>query len=86
MKASIIAIVRDNSLKIPEKSDKLLESDEIFILVDTSQVNRIMSAFGHDLKPIKKIIVIGGGRIGFNLVKDIEGYHQLIFETTFTIL
>ena len=81
LKASIIAIVRDNSLKIPEKNDKLLESDEIFILVDTSQVNRVMSAFGLDLKPIKKIIVIGGGRIGFNLVRDIEEYHTDINAT-----
>ena len=81
LKASIIAIVRDNNLKIPEKSDKLIESDEIFILVDTTQVNRVMSAFGLDLKPIKKIIVIGGGRIGFNLVRDIEDFHTDINAT-----
>ena len=66
---------------IPDKSDKLNESDEIFILVDTRQVNRIMSAFGLDLKPVKKIIVIGGGRIGFNLVKDIEDFHTEITAT-----
>ena len=81
LKASIIAIERKNSLKIPEKNDKLIRSDEIFILVDTSQVNRIMSAFGHDLKPVKKIIVIGGGRIGFNLVRDIEEFHTDINAT-----
>ena len=81
LKASIIAIVRDSNLKIPEKNDKLIESDEIFILVDTTQVNRVMSAFGLDLKPIKKIIVIGGGRIGFNLVRDIEDFHTDINAT-----
>ena len=81
LKASIIAIVRDSNLKIPEKNDKLIESDEIFILVDTTQVNRVMSAFGLDLKPIKKIIVIGGGRIGFNLVRDIEDFHADINAT-----
>ena len=81
LKASIIAIVRDSNLKIPEKNDKLIESDEIFILVDTTQVNRVMSAFGLDLKPIKKIIVIGGGRIGFNLVRDIEDFHTEINAT-----
>ena len=40
-----------------------------------------MSAFGHDLKPVKKIIVIGGGRIGFNLVRDIEEFHPDINAT-----
>ena len=31
-----------------------------------------MNAFGFDEKPIKKIIIIGGGNIGFNLAKDLE--------------
>ena len=31
-----------------------------------------MSAFGLNEKPIKKIIIVGGGNIGFNLAKDIE--------------
>ena len=31
-----------------------------------------MSAFGFNEKPIKKIIIIGGGNIGFNLAKDLE--------------
>jgi len=81
LKASIIAIVRNDNLMIPEKNDKLIDSDEIFILVDTSQVKRILSAFGHNFKPIKKIIVIGGGRIGFNLVRDIEEFHTDINST-----
>jgi trk system potassium uptake protein TrkA len=31
-----------------------------------------MSAFGLNEDPIKKIIIIGGGNIGFNLAKDLE--------------
>ena len=35
-----------------------------------------MSAFGLNEKPIKKIIIVGGGNIGFNLAKDIEIHHS----------
>ncbi len=81
LRASIVAIVRNDNLIIPNKDDILNLNDEIFVLVDTNQVKRLMSAFGQDLKPIKKIIVIGGGRIGFNLVRDIEDYHSDISAT-----
>ena len=81
LKASIIAIMRGDKLMIPSKGDKIMEADEVFVIVDTSHVKRVMTAFGQDLKPVKKIIVIGGGRIGFNLVKDIEDYHNEISAT-----
>ena len=37
-----------------------------------------MNAFGLNEKPIKKIIIIGGGNIGFNLAKDLELSHSEI--------
>ena len=37
-----------------------------------------MNAFGLNEKPIKKIIIVGGGNIGFNLAKDLEKFHSEI--------
>ncbi len=76
LRASILGISRDESLFIPKKQDKLIKSDHVYILVDKNHVKRTMSAFGHDEKPIKKIIIIGGGNIGFNLAKDLEKYQS----------
>ena len=45
-------------------------------MVDKNHVKRTMSAFGYDEKPIKKLIIIGGGNIGFNLAKDLEKYQS----------
>ena len=61
---------------IPKKSDSLLNGDLVYILSDKNHVKRTMSAFGLNEKPIKKIIIVGGGNIGFNLAKDIEIYHS----------
>ena len=76
LRASIIGISRDEKLFIPKKQDTLKKGDFAFILVDKNHVKRTMNAFGLDEKPIKKIIIIGGGNIGFNLAKDLEAFHS----------
>jgi trk system potassium uptake protein TrkA len=76
LRASILGINRGDSLFIPKKSDELLNGDLVYILSEKNHVKRTMSAFGLDEKPIKKIIIIGGGNIGFNLAKDIENFHS----------
>ncbi len=76
LRASILGISRDEKLFIPKKQDTLTQGDHVYILVDKNHVKRAMSAFGYDEKPIKKIIIIGGGNIGFNLAKDLEKYQS----------
>ncbi len=76
LRASILGVSRDERLFIPKKQDILTKGDHVYILVDKNHVKRTMSAFGYDEKPIKKIIIIGGGNIGFNLAKDLEKYQS----------
>ena len=72
LRASIIGILRGKKLFIPKKNDTLNLNDSIFLLADNNHTHRAMSAFGLDEDPINKIIIIGGGNIGFNLAKDLE--------------
>ncbi len=76
LRASILGVSRDEKLFIPKKQDALTKGDHVYLLVDKNHVKRAMSAFGYDEKPIKKIIIIGGGNIGFNLAKDLEKYQS----------
>ena len=76
LRASILGISRDERLFIPKKQDTLNQGDHVYIMVDKNHVKRTMSAFGYDEKPIKKLIIIGGGNIGFNLAKDLEKYQS----------
>ena len=78
LRASILGITRGDSLFIPKKQDLLQSGDLIYILTDKDHVKRAMNAFGLNEKPIKKIIIIGGGNIGFNLAKDLELSHSEI--------
>ena len=78
LRASIIGIYRDDQLFIPKKEEKLNKGDHVYILIDKNHVGRTLSAFGLNEKPISKIIIVGGGNIGFNLAKDIENKHSNI--------
>ncbi len=76
LRASIIGINRQEELIIPKKKDILQVDDHVYILADKRHIKRTMSAFGFNEKPIKKILIIGGGNIGFNLAKDIENFQS----------
>ena len=50
----------------------MLVNDKAFVVVNASQINTTLSAFGHEEKKAKKILIVGGGNIGFNLAKNLE--------------
>ncbi|MGH1455458.1 MAG: Trk system potassium transporter TrkA [Alphaproteobacteria bacterium] len=69
---SIVSISRNGNHIIPDENDMLEVGDEAHIVVDTSHLRRIMAAFGHLEKEARKIIVSGGGNIGFSLIKKLQ--------------
>ena len=81
LRATIIGIERNEKLFIPDKSDKLLDKDTVYLLTDRSHLDRAVSAFGIDENPINKIIIIGGGSIGFNLARELEEINSSISVT-----
>ncbi len=72
LRANILGVVRNNNFVILRKKDKLLIDDKAFVVVNASQIKKTLSAFGHEEKMAKKILIVGGGNIGFNLAKSIE--------------
>jgi len=72
LNANILGVIRGEKFTILKKKDKLLIDDKAFVVVNASQINRTLSAFGHEEQVSKKILIIGGGNIGFNLAKNLE--------------
>ena len=70
--ANIIAIIRGDKSFIPKKNDAIQENDKIYVIINSSQMPETLEAFGHSEKISKKILIIGGGNIGYNLAKNIE--------------
>ena len=72
LEANIIAIIRGDKSFIPKKTDQVQENDKIYVISNSAQMVETLEAFGHTEKISKKILIIGGGNIGFNLAKNIE--------------
>jgi trk system potassium uptake protein TrkA len=70
--ANIIAIIRNDKTFIPKKTDQIEFDDKIYVIINSSHMSETLRAFGHDEKISKKILIIGGGNIGFNLAKNLE--------------
>ncbi len=70
--ANIIAIIRNGKTFIPKKTDEIKCDDKIYAIINSTQMEETLNAFGHEEKISKKILIIGGGNIGYNLAKNLE--------------
>ena len=55
-----------------KKNDVMKPNDKAYVIINSDQMVLTLEAFGHNEKISKKILIIGGGNIGFNLAKNIE--------------
>ena len=72
LEANIIGINREDKFFIPKKTDAVKKGDKIYVIINSLQMPETLEAFGHKEKISKKILIIGGGNIGFNLAKNLE--------------
>ena len=70
--ANIIGVIRADKFLIPKKNDEIQKDDKIYVIINSSQMTQTLEAFGHNEKVSKKILIVGGGNIGFNLAKNLE--------------
>ena len=72
LEANILGVIRNEKFIYLKKNDVLKENDKAYVIINSLQMELTLSAFGHNEKIANKILIIGGGNIGFNLAKNIE--------------
>jgi len=72
LNANILGVIRDEKFIFLKKNDVMKKNDKAYVIINSLQTKETLSAFGHDEKISNKILIIGGGNIGFNLAKNIE--------------
>ncbi len=72
LEANILGVIRNNKFIILKKNDVMEENDKAYVIINSSQMEQTLRSFGHNEKISSKILIIGGGNIGFNLAKNIE--------------
>ncbi len=72
LEANILGVIRNEKFIILKKNDVMEKDDKAYVIINSSQMAKTLIAFGHDEKISSKILIIGGGNIGYNLAKNIE--------------
>ena len=70
--ANIMGVVREDIFIMLKKTDEMAQGDKAYVVINASQMKDTLAAFGHNEKISNKILIIGGGNIGFNLAKNLE--------------
>ena len=76
LEANILGVAREEKFIILKKNDVLKLNDKAYVIINSSQMQLTLDAFGHNEKISNKFLIIGGGNIGFNLAKNLENSHE----------
>lgn len=71
----IMAIGRDRRTLIPTPDTILQSNDIIYFIVNKNQLHDALALFGHEHVELSRLIIVGGGAVGFSLVKLLEYEH-----------
>ncbi len=72
LNANILGVIREEKFIFLKKNDVMKKNDKAYVIINSLQTKETLLAFGHNEKISNKILIIGGGNIGFNLAKSIE--------------
>jgi trk system potassium uptake protein TrkA len=68
----IAAVVREEELIIPRGKDRLLAGDLIYFISEDANLLDTLAIFDKHAEPIKRVLIIGGGRVGYRLAASLE--------------
>ncbi|MBL8473259.1 MAG: Trk system potassium transporter TrkA [Rhodocyclaceae bacterium] len=70
--ARIVAIYRRDQAVAPDGDTVIESGDEVFCLAATEHIRRVMKEMRRLDRPVRRIMIAGGGNIGYRLAKTIE--------------
>ncbi|MGH7750692.1 MAG: Trk system potassium transporter TrkA, partial [Candidatus Dormibacteria bacterium] len=77
MEVRVVAIYRDERSIPPEGDTVISEGDEVFFLAARDDIRRVTSEMRHADDPVRRVVIAGGGNIGFRLAKSLEHNNQV---------
>ena len=72
-KILVVAIKREDRLIIPSGDDELQEGDMIYFVSEEKELKAALKIFGKSAERFNRVLLVGGGNLGFKLAKALEG-------------
>jgi trk system potassium uptake protein len=77
VEARIVAIYRAGRSITPGGDTIVEDGDEVFFLAARDDIRRVMSEMRKEEHPLRRVVIAGGGNVGFRLAKALEKQNQV---------
>ena len=75
--ARIAALFRKDSPVTPRGDTAIEPGDEVFFLAATKDIREVMRELRTDGRPVRRVMIAGGGNIGFRVARALEKRYQV---------
>jgi len=73
----VVAIYRQD-FEVPiEPSTQVWPGDEVFVLADKDKIRPVLQAIHKDDRPVRSVMIAGGGKVGMRLARSLSGQYQV---------
>ncbi|MBO0662676.1 Trk system potassium transporter TrkA [Jiella sp. MQZ9-1] len=72
LNATVVGIWRGDGLFIPGSGDHMVPGDVAYVVAERGHVRRALGLFGHEEPEAGRIVIVGGGNIGYYVAHQIE--------------
>jgi trk system potassium uptake protein TrkA len=69
----VVALYRLDTEMEATKTTRILAGDEVFVLADTSKIRYVLGAIHNIDKPVQRVMIAGGGKVGLRLARSLVG-------------
>lgn len=77
IKTKVVVIYRKGQAIMPTGHTVVEADDDVFFIANRKDIRQVMSEMRHLDKPVKRVMLAGGGHIGFELAKALESKYQV---------
>ncbi|MGF1640315.1 MAG: Trk system potassium transporter TrkA [Rhodospirillales bacterium] len=74
----IVGLLRENRPIKLTSNEQMMVGDDVYFVIESDQLSRAMTAFGHEEPEAKRLLICGGGNIAVLLAQEIERDHPYI--------
>jgi len=73
----VVAVYRQEDELPITSHTRVIPGDEVFVLADKDKIKEILSAIHKDDRPVRRVMIAGGGRVGLRLARSLVGQCQV---------
>jgi trk system potassium uptake protein TrkA len=78
----VVAVYRQDQELEVVPTTRIRPGDEVFVLADKEKIRQVLSAIHKDDRPVRRVMIAGGGKVGLRLARSLAGQCEVkILET-----